>query len=226
MSMQINLFNPALLKQKAVFTAATMATSLAVLLVGVTALATYGRISVASLERQASAGAEQLAQRKTRQAAVQVEFAPRVKSQQVALQIAEAEAQMRALREVEVVLRRGEFGNTDGYAAYFKALARQSTDGLWLTGVTISGAGKQLGLLGRALEPTLVPAYITRLTREPVMQGKSFGSLQMNRAVLLEQSGVAPAGDARPGNKSPELAPYVDFSLQAELLDKRAEVMK
>lgn len=208
MSMQINLFNPALLKQKAVFTAVTMATSLALLLVGVGALIVYGRISVAKLERDAAAGAELLTQRKARLAVVQTEFAARPHNPGLDLLVAEAEAQIRALHDVEDVLKRGDFGNTAGYAAYFKALARQSAGDLWLTGVTITGAGKQLGLQGRALEPTVVPAYISRLTREPVMQGKSFGSLQISRASTKDDKDVV------------TLAPYVDFSLQAELVAK------
>lgn len=222
MSKQINLFNPALLKQKAVFTAATMATSLGVLMVGMLAIAAYGRYSVAKLEASATSGAALLEQRKARQAAVLLEFAPRHKSAEIERQISEAEVQLRALREVAVELKGGALGDTTGYAAYFKALARQSTGELWLTGVTITGAGKQIGLQGRALEPTLVPAYISRLAREPVMQGKSFGSLQISRASSVQDK---PDGKSEGKSEQPAvtLAPYIDFSLQAELSIKNEQ---
>ena len=206
MSKQINLFNPALLKQKAVFTTVTMARALGVLVLGLCALALYGQHKVSGLQQAADAGAEQLKQRKARQATVAVEFAARTKNANIEQQIAQAEAQVRALRDVEGVLRGGELGDTKGYAEYFKALARQSRGDLWLTGVSIQGAGQQIGLQGRALEPTLVPAYIGRLTREPIMQGKSFGSLQISQAVSKDEKPVP--------------APYIEFSLQSELADK------
>ena len=77
---------------------------------------------------------------------------------------------------------------------------------LWLTGVTIEGAGTQIGLRGRAMEPDLVPAYMARLTGEAVLQGKAFGMLKISRATLPT--------DVK-GAKGPELAPYVDFDLEA-----------
>jgi hypothetical protein len=211
MSKQINLFNPELLKQEAVFTATTMALSLGLLLVGATAIALYGRYSVSKLEQVAQAGADQLAQRKVRQVGVMAEFAPRGKNPAIERQIGEVENAMRALRDVSAELQGGQLGDTTGYAGLFKALARQSTVDLWLTGVSINGAGKQLGLQGRALEPNLVPAYISRLAREPVMQGKTFGSLQISRASVKDDKDVT------------TLAPYIDFSLQAEAVDKPAE---
>jgi Tfp pilus assembly protein PilN len=213
MSKQINLFAPALLKQKAVFTAATMAQSLGLIMVGIAALIAYGRHSVAEREREAASGEIALAQRHVRQNAVQLEFAARFKQRELEQDLVDAEAQLRALRQVGTVVERGEFGNTTGYAEYFRALARQSAGSVWLTGVSINGPGRQIGLQGRALEPTLVPAYISRLTHEPVMRGKSFGSLQISRASTKDKDAVT-------------LAPYVDFSLQAELVNAPTEGAK
>lgn len=219
MSQQINLFNPALLKRKAVFTAVTMVQSLTLLAIGVAALVLYGQHSVAMLEGEAGAGAAMLAQRQVRLAGVRTDFAPRAARPALALEVNEAERQLRALRSVAEVIQRSEFGNTDGYAEYFRALARQSAGDLWLTGVSISGPGRQIGLRGRAMDPTLVPAYIGRLTREPVMQGKSFGSLHISRAALANDKGDkadSPDNSGNSGKEAAALAPYVDFSLQAE----------
>jgi len=207
LSQQINLFNPALLKQTPVFTAATMARSLGLLLAGVLVIAFYARHSMKRMELEAAAGEERLNQAKVRQAAVLGEFAPKQKSKDIEAQIAAARATLQALHDIEATLKRGELGDTAGYAGYFKALARQSSGTLWLTGVSINGAGRQIGLQGRALEADLVPAYITRLTREPVMQGKTFGSLSINRAQLKDA--------AKPDSVATD-APYIDFSLQAQ----------
>lgn len=207
MSQQINLFNPIFLKQKKIFTALPMAKALGLMLLGVLALALYGKQRVASLQKEANASAAQLAQKQARQSMANAQFAPRQKDAALAGQIAAAQAELAALRKVSDVLRNGEFGNTLGYSSYFKAFARQSVDGLWLTGVAITGAGNEIGLHGRALQPTLVPAYLGRLAREKVMQGKSFSSLQVNQAQRQDAAGKDGAAT--------EPAPFIDFSLQS-----------
>lgn len=217
MSQQINLFNPALLRQEPVFTATTMARSLGLLAAGVLVLGLYGQHSMRQTRQEALATEQTLEARKARLASAQGSFAPRARNPEFERQVSEGEARIKALREVAGVLQRGEFGNTGGYSGYFQALARQGSSDLWLTGVSIVGAGRQIGLRGRALEPALVPAYITRLTREPVMQGKSFGSLRIVRAEQPVDAGAAPAA-------RPELTAYVDFSLQAELVERSADV--
>lgn len=208
MSQQINLFNPAFQPQKQVFTAATMALSLLVLVGGIAALASYGRMQTAGLEAQASAGAVQLERKQARLASVNLDFAPRQKNKDLDAEIAEAQAQLAALRNISRVIERGELGDTGGYAGYFKALARQSVTGLWLTGVSVSGGGRDIGIRGRTTDPATVPGYLARLTGEPLMQGKSFASLSISQP--------APANTADADGKpvaSP--APWVEFSLES-----------
>jgi len=205
-SQQINLFNPIFLQQKKIFSSKTMAQALGVLALGVAAMAVYGNVRVTALQRQADAGAAQLQQREARLAAVTAEFAPRQKDPLLAAEVQEAERQLGALREVSGVLQRGELGNTRGYAEYFRALARQHADGLWLTGLTINGAGSEIGVRGRALDPAAVPGYLTRLTREPILQGKGFGSLSISEGAQEAAAATQPATQP---------APFVEFSLQS-----------
>jgi hypothetical protein len=206
-SQQINLFNPIFLKQKKIFAALPMAKALGVLLLGVLAFALYVKQKVAALQKEATASSLQLADKRTRQAAAMVEFAPRQKDPALVERLAAAEAELRALRKVASALHGGDFGNTDGYSPYFKAFARQSLDGLWLTGVAITGAGNELELRGRALQPALVPAYFSRLAREAVMQGRSFSSLRVSQPRRVGADGKEDAAGAP--------APFVEFSLQS-----------
>lgn len=208
MSQQINLFNPVFLQQKKIFSARTMATALLVLVAGVGAIKLYGNVRLNDLQKQADAGAAQLAQKQARLASVTLEFVPRQKSADVEAELLEAEGQLAALREVSGVLARGELGNTQGYAEYFRALARQRVDGVWLTGVSIAGAGVDIGVRGRALDPERVPGYLNRLTLEPIMRGKAFGSLSISQGVSgtrVDESGKGVTIPAR----------YVEFSLQS-----------
>jgi hypothetical protein len=195
---QINLFNPVFLKQKKIFSAAAMAQALCVLLAGVLALAFLARQNVNALQVEANAGRDRLLQREARLNKVKVAFAPRQKSAGLEAQVVEAEARIAALRKVAGVIQRGELGNTSGYAATFKALARQNLEGVWLTGVSINGAGNELGVQGRASEAALVPAYLGRLALEPVMRGKAFGSLKISQPVAQDAQFVEFSLDATP----------------------------
>jgi Tfp pilus assembly protein PilN len=208
MSQQINLFNPAFEPQKMLFSALAMAQVLGVVLLAVTALAVYGKLRVDGLEQQAQAGARALQKKQERLARVSTEFAPRQPSSALADELTAAQAQLSTLRQVAGVLDRGELGNTQGYSEYFKALARQNVDGLWLTAVTIGGAGSEIGVRGRALDPALLPGYLNRLTREKSMQGKAFGSLHISAGAPVKTTG-------KDGKESSQDAPYVEFSLQS-----------
>ncbi|MET3131395.1 hypothetical protein AAKU55_001657 [Oxalobacteraceae bacterium GrIS 1.11] len=200
MSQQINLYNPLFRKQKKYLAAATMAQALGLVLVCALALVVYGQQRVGALERQAGQIQTELDLLEARKARSGVDFPPRVRSKAIELELAQAESDHKALQDVATILLRGEFGNTKGYSAYFRAFAHNRVTGLWLTGVSIVGAGNEIGLQGRTLQAGLVPGYISGLSRQPVLQGKSFGRLDIAQAPL-EKSAAVPR--------------YLEFSLQA-----------
>jgi hypothetical protein len=208
MSQQINLFNPAFEQQKHLLSATGMvaAAGAAVLVLAVAGAVVHVRS--ADLQAEADAGARRLEVAQQRLAAVSAEFAPRAADPLVATQLSEAEGQRAALQRVRGLIEHGDLGNTQGYAEYFRALARQHVEGLWLTGVRVKGAGLDLGVQGRALDPALVPGFLARLRNEPVMQGKPVGSLQIGQAADLK------AVD-KDGKETAQPAPYVEFSLQS-----------
>ncbi|HEX7984849.1 MAG TPA: MSHA biogenesis protein MshA [Duganella sp.] len=234
MSQQINLFNPIFLKQKKVFTALPMVEALGVIVAGALLLTWYAGQRVADLEHTAEVGKILLADRERRLVEANKQFAPRQKSATLATEVAQAEVELKSLRQVESVLRDGTLGNAVGYAEYFRALSRQNVNGLWLTGVSIVGAGNDIGVQGRAMQPTLIPAYIARLKSERVMRGKSFASLDISRpdaqpapAAAPASSAVAPATAASatvpapaPAATAATPAPFVQFSLQSTAVRK------
>lgn len=179
MSQQINLFNPIFLQQKKIFAARTMAQALALITVGCVLISGTAWYSVGKLRKEAAELALQSARNQARLLAATSEFAPRKANDGLTLEAGDAEAQLTSLRKVVQLVQNGDLGNTHGYAEFFRALGRQYQDGLWLTAVSI-GASADMSLQGRALDATLVPAWIARLTREPVLQGKSFGNLQIS----------------------------------------------
>jgi hypothetical protein len=209
-SQQINLFNPIFLKQKKIFAALPMAEALGVIVVGVALLTWYANRSVAELERSAAAGKTLLADREKRLTLASAQFAPRQKSAALTTELAQAEVELKALHDVQSVLQGGALGNTAGYAEYFRAFSRQNVSGLWLTGVTIVGAGNDIGVQGRAMQPTMIPNYIARLTSEKVMHGKTFASLDISRPDAVAAPVVAAAPAALP--VAPELAQLAGMS--------------
>jgi len=208
MSQQINLFNPAFEPQKTLLSAASMAGGAGVLVLGLAALGFAAHARVTGLQAEADAGAARLDKAQQRLATVSAEFAPRQKDASLTMQLIEADAARAALQGVADVIQHGELGNTEGYAEYFRALARQRVEGLWLTGVHIAGAGLDLGVRGRTLDPALVPGFLTRLRNEKVMQGKAVGSLQIGQAAEIRSVD-------KDGKESSAPAPYAEFSLQS-----------
>jgi Tfp pilus assembly protein PilN len=213
-SQQINLFNPIFLKQEKYFSATTMAQALGLILVASVILAGYASYRLVAASREASSLSAQLAADQARLAKLSRETAAPNKDKALEDTIKLTEDEIKALRQVADVLGRGEMGNTQGYSEYFRAFARQIGGGVWLTGFHIQGAGNEIALQGRALQPDLVPAYIGRLKSEPVMQGKSFANLEIN----IPEAERAPKGSAAATNRPAQaMAPagYVEFVLQS-----------
>jgi MSHA biogenesis protein MshI len=203
---QINLFNEQFEETTQRFTARTMAIGAGVLALSVAGAGIHANMGVASLQREADAGAARLDKVQKRLAAVNAEYTPRPKDPKLDGELEEANVQLDALHRVADTIQRGELGNTRGYAEYFRALARQRVEGLWLTGVSIGGAGQDIGVRGRALDPALVPGFLGRLRNEQVMQGTPVGSLQIGEAAALKVAG-------KDGKEGSVPAPYVEFSL-------------
>jgi hypothetical protein len=206
-SQQINLFNPIFLKQKKYFSALTMLQALGLILLGSALLAVYVNLQLSHLKQEAAITSANLKASEARLAVVNQTYGAREKNKALDDEVRHAEAEVLALQQVTATLQRGDFGNTDGYSEYFKAFARQSVSGLWLTGLSLSGAGSEIDIRGRALQPDLVPTYISRLRQESVMRGKSFGTLDI-RLPPARESKADGAGGRAP-------ADFIEFHLQS-----------
>lgn len=179
MSQQINLFNPIFLKQEKQFSALTMVQALGIILLCAVLLTAYARFRLSGLAQEQQSTAAQLQVAQNQLAKVTVEYGPRQKDPMLASRLRLAELRVKSLQQISAVLGEGNFGNTDGYSSYLRAFARQITNGIWLTGFTIRGAGSDISIQGSALHPEAVPAYLSRLKVEPIMQGASFATLEM-----------------------------------------------
>jgi hypothetical protein len=202
-SQQINLFNPIFRQQKKYLSAATMVQALGLVLVGALLMAGYVNYRLFKIQATAKGMSAQLAAEQNRMAKVDAEYGPRPKDSALENEVQMTEVRMKALQKVEDILQKGDLGNTKGYAAYMRAFARQIVDGVWLTGFTIRGAGSDIAIEGRAVNPELIPVYIGRLKNEQVMKGKSFSNLEMQVPKVI----ITPGKPAEP-------AGYIEFGLR------------
>ena len=184
MSQQINLFNPIFMRQRHSLGARGMAIALLVMLAGTFAITVLADRQLQPLRYQASLQEARLKERQARVQAVAVEFAPRPSDPLLKSELDSKEARLRSLQQAMQMLRQAEGEGAQGFAEYFRALARQSVSGLWLTEVAVEGERRDISMQGRVLQAALVPAYLSRLGGEPVLRGKSFQTLEMGPAAL------------------------------------------
>jgi hypothetical protein len=90
----------------------------------------------------------------------------------------------RALRDQQLVLgmvANSSLGDIKGFSKHLTSLARQNTDGLWLSYIRLSALGDDTQLEGQALRAELVPAYLQGLALEEPFAEQRFSQLQIGR---------------------------------------------
>src|SRR5262245_35547019 len=139
MAQQINLYNPIFLQQKKHFSAVTMLQALGLLLAGILAFYGYARYETAKLTRLADDSRKQLQSQSEQVTRLAREFSPQGRSKALEEDVARASLQLKQREDLMGMLRTGALGNTDGFARYLGALARQTLPGVWVTGFSVSG---------------------------------------------------------------------------------------
>lgn len=215
MAQQINLFNPIFLKQKKHFSAVTMLQALALLIGGVLAFYGYTLRETQALTRVAEQTGQQLKAQSAQVVRLTQEFSPQGRSKMLTDEVARATVRLKQREDMLSVLRTGGLGNTDGFARYLSAFARQSMGGVWLTGFTIGGDEAELLVTGRVLHPDLVPAYIRALNREDVMRGRRVAELRLTAREERDAPGTSAPGAGPAPAPGAAARRYVEFSMSA-----------
>lgn len=202
MSGQINLYNPALRRQTDPLSAGFVAGGAALLLAAVGAASVWAGSAAREAGKQAANMAAQVKTAKEQLAILQ-QKAARKPDAALAAELAAAQAAIGARQEILAMLDSGT-GATRGFAEYFRGLARQVPNGLWLTGLAIGAGGAEMKIRGRALNASLLPEYIRRLNGEPAFQGRGFAALNLHQK---QEEPAAPGAPATAGQR------FVEFTL-------------
>ena len=201
MPQQINLYNPAFEAKRALMSLKGAVAGWVVVAALIVVFAGYQMMSLRSVEQQERELTRQVAAAQADSQRLGGAMASRRHDPRITEEVARLEGEVKGRQEVMNMLGSGGLGDTRGFSDHLKAFARQSFEGVWLTGLSIATAGRDVSIEGRALQAAYVPSYLKRLNGENAMQGHPFSEL------LIQE----PAPD--PGAKTPVRPNYVEFKL-------------
>jgi hypothetical protein len=191
MSQQINLFNPVFLKQRRIFSLLTMVQGMGLILIFTVLVYAVALYQVSGLNELSVQSTERFNQEQKSLLSDTAAYSPGQVNQQLKDELLQWGKKVEESDLLVERLRSGSVGNTSGFSEYLRAFSRQVVPGLWLTSFKVTGDAASIRLNGRVTDPALVPAYITKLGSESIMQGKSFANLQM-QSPKTEVKGSAP----------------------------------
>ncbi|HLD10373.1 MAG TPA: hypothetical protein VJB68_10040 [Methylophilaceae bacterium] len=221
MVQQINLLNPALIRQKEYLSAPMIMMAPGVLALVMLGIYAYGQYQLRPLVQESERTTQELQAIQARLDQVTNEYAQRNTARVLQDEIIVTEKKLQTYENILRTLGVAPTGAGQGFSIYMRAFARQHLEGLWLTGFEINDADKVMVIRGRGLQPELVPQYIIKLGLDPAFKGRTFAALDMSAQkvdanlkpdVIASQPSTAQAA-AIPVALQPPL--YVEFTLQS-----------
>ncbi|HEY3325702.1 MAG TPA: hypothetical protein VGK14_00870 [Novimethylophilus sp.] len=181
MAQQINLINPELRPKFELLTAALMAKVVAAfaLLLGIYAWSLSHEATKLAQQREEWAHRTQDEQSKLLQVAQRNPV--RTVSQVLQAEIKMTAEKVSEREKVFAALKSGSIRSRAGFSGLLHGFARQSVNGLWLTGIMANAAGDQMRISGKALSPDLIPQYLMRLSGDQALHGRSFSTLEVTQ---------------------------------------------
>lgn len=187
MTRHINLYDPALRRQRRWLDARRLALAAGVIVVCLFAWGAWLRMEAGTLSAQATRLAGEVDAARQQLTSLGTELARRKADPQSAQERQALEALAERRRQILAGIDANAKAPPVTYAEHLRGLARQSMNGLWLTGFAVTQEG-DMEIRGRLLEPGLLPGYIRRLEAEPAFRGRRF------TAVTVGTAGTGAAG--------------------------------
>jgi len=209
---QVNLYHPIFRKEEKKFSAATMLQAGLIVLTGVVLMYGYAAWRTHALRAQQQDINAQYVAALARLNEVSTKLPMRHAGTRLEQDVRDLERRIEAIQAIRKVARRDLFKGSAGYSDTLLALARQSTAGLWITGLTLSGAGDSVVLAGRTQSAELVPGYLQRLANEKTLAGQQFEIFQMTRPVRIPADAFKQTDAV--------LHPYIDFEVRSKPVEK------
>lgn len=215
MSHYINLYDPALLRQRQRLTAANLAFAVLLLAVLLFGWGAWARIQAGGLAAEAAALDAQTQAARDESVALGKQMADRKPDPKLELNIAAIKELLGVRQGILDALGQDAGSGPSGFSDYLRGLARQSVTGLWLTGFSVGAEGKRMEIRGRTLDPALVPEYIRRLNAEPAFRNRRFAALTVT--VPAPPPGAAASAAAAAAAAPVAPPPFHEFALVPEI---------
>ena len=181
MTQQINLYQPKRYERHVPFSAARMASIMAVVFFLLLAAGAIGYWRFSAL----TARHERLQARRNdavqRIADYQHRYPPRTPDPDLVQKVTAMANERDANQALIKLLSDGQAGNCRGLSDHLAGLAKQDLSTLWLRRIRLSAGGDRLLLEGSSTRAADVPLYLQRLSGQAVFAGRVFDHLQLNR---------------------------------------------
>jgi Tfp pilus assembly protein PilN len=225
-SQQINLILPELRRRRDWLSFPIVAGASLAGLVLIVGLAVWSQREVDSLNARHRQGEAELATLRQRVQALGQALAARRPNPALKEEVARLAEGLRQRNSALDAVESGRSGSREGSSGVLRGFARQTAEGVWLTGFVL--AGSEVEIRGRLSDAALLPHYIQRLNGEPIFKGRRFAALDMSEGSLQPAGAAAtpataPAAPAAaPGaSAAPQSAPggrrFTEFVLHGRL---------
>jgi hypothetical protein len=198
MRQQVNLHQPIFRRERKQFSAITVATTLAVVAVALTAVSVSTTRGVNRLQGEVA----ELTQRQTEQQEQMVKVAElhtrAVQRGDVQERVRSLTASLSERTQALQVLQSGAAGQTSGFASRIEALAHRHVDGLWIDALAMSGTHNTMSISGGSVDADIVPVYLRGLSSEAALSGTRFDDFVIERP----EQGATAQVRFRAGSKS------------------------
>ena len=222
MSQQINLYELRLRPRHEWITGRNVGVVFGILLAVVIALGVYARLGADRASVELKRLQTDVASTQEKLVALNKVLVERKIPEALLAELDNAKSLVISRKEVLDILDSGQLGNSTGFSEIMYGFARLASSDLWLTGFSVSLGGQEIEIRGRLLDSKKLPAYVQRLSAEPVFQGRRFATLDMQSvepdATRPEVEGNVqkPQSPASLAVAVPQLVRYVEFVLRSE----------
>ncbi|MBK8894647.1 MAG: hypothetical protein IPN64_11535 [Propionivibrio sp.] len=224
MSQQINLYDARLRPRHELAVARNLGIGAMALLLLMTLLSFWVSVDAARKTEAAAQTQKLLTDEQERLTALTKTVSERRVSPALSAELDNVKAMLASRNEIMTFLDSGRLGNTSGFSTVMTGFARLSQNDIWLTGFQVTVGGEEIEIRGRLLDSSKLPAYVQRLSSEPVFKGRRFAALEMKGIDPDEEKTDRPAllnavdkpRDAGPQSAVAKLPRFVEFVLRSE----------
>ena len=203
MRQQVNLYQSVFRQRAPIFSARALALAALLLVAALGTMHGHAVRQVSVLQSHVEGLEDRRAVAQTRLLALREKLPPEEPGLLLAAELGRLTGELSQLEALVAALAAEAGAAGRGFSAHLAGLARQRVEGLWLTGIHIDDAGREVVIRGSALDAARVPVLVQRLGDEPAFAGMHFATLGIERA---------PAGAA-----------HVDFVLRTHRAQPEAD---